>query len=128
AVGDTTNVAARLQGLAQPGEILLAQATRESVHALIDSESLSPVILRGKREPVMVHRLRGLKSPRPGTSGPGRPLSGFVGREREMADLHDALSHAESHHGQAVGIVSEPGMGKTRLLWEFRESLADGRV
>jgi class 3 adenylate cyclase/tetratricopeptide (TPR) repeat protein len=129
AVGDITNVAARLQGRAQPGEILVAQATDERVHGLVDTEPLAPVVLKGKTEPVTIYRVRGLRASRPsGEGSAGRPLSGFVGRDREMTELREALSHAEAGHGQVVGIVSEPGMGKTRLLWEFRHILPDGRV
>src|SRR5262249_36948306 len=50
-------------------------------------------------------------------------LSRFVGRERELVSLRDALTHAEAGRGQVIGIVGEPGVGKSRLLYEFRRSL-----
>jgi class 3 adenylate cyclase/tetratricopeptide (TPR) repeat protein len=129
AVGDITNVAARLQGLAQPGEILVAPATFDRVEALVQAEPLAPVLLKGKASPVAVHRILGLRTTRPAVEGTvGRPLSAFVGRDREMAELREALTHAEAGQGQAVGIVSEPGMGKTRLLREFRLDLKNRRV
>jgi predicted ATPase len=55
-------------------------------------------------------------------------LSPFVGREREVATLQALLAEVERGRGQAVGIVGEPGMGKSRLLWEFRRWLVDRRV
>jgi predicted ATPase len=58
----------------------------------------------------------------------GRGLTRFVGRERELALLHDCLGRAETRHGQVVGIVGEPGLGKSRLLYEFYVSLDQGRV
>ncbi len=129
AVGDTTNVAARLQAVAQPHEILIAEATYARVPGLVDAERLDPVQVKGKAEPVSARRLRELRVSSPAVeASAGRPLSEFVGRDREARELGEALTHAEAGHGQAVAIVSEPGMGKTRLLWEFRQRLVDRRV
>ena len=58
----------------------------------------------------------------------GRNLSRFVGRERELATLHDLLARAEDGHGQVVGILGEPGVGKSRLLHEFQQGLERGRA
>ena len=129
AVGDITNVAARLLDLARPGQIVLTQSTYDRVHGLVDTEPPESVVLKGKKEPIAVYRLWANRAARSsGANAAGRPLSGFVGRDREIAELREALTHAQAGHGQAVGIVSEPGMGKSRLLWEFRESLADSLV
>jgi class 3 adenylate cyclase/tetratricopeptide (TPR) repeat protein len=127
AVGHTTNVAARLQAHAAPGQILLSQVTFERVESLVEAEPVGAVDLKGTG-PVVAHRLLGLRPSRSTLeSARERPLSPFVGRDRELAALHDALAHVEAGRGQAVGIVGEPGIGKSRLLMEFRQSLTGRR-
>jgi class 3 adenylate cyclase/tetratricopeptide (TPR) repeat protein len=129
AIGDTVNVAARLQALAEPGAILASEATTRLVSGYVRSEALGPMDLKGRAEPVMVHCVVGVgprRSPLDGIAERG--LSPFVGRARELAMLHELLEQAEAGHGQAVGLVGEPGMGKSRLLLEFRRSLAGRRV
>jgi DNA-binding NtrC family response regulator/tetratricopeptide (TPR) repeat protein len=76
--------------------------------------------------PPAVYRVVGHE--RTGFEVGGRVLSGFVDREKDLAMLHDRLAHAEAGRGQVVGIVSEPGVGKSRILYEFRRSLGRGRV
>jgi transcriptional regulator with AAA-type ATPase domain/predicted ATPase len=76
--------------------------------------------------PPQVHRVVGHE--RTGFEVGGRVLSRFVGRERDLALLHDRLAHVEAGRGQVIGIVGEPGVGKSRLLHEFRQSLGRGRV
>jgi predicted ATPase len=76
--------------------------------------------------PAQVHRVVGHE--RTGFEVGGRVLSRFVGRGRDLALLHDRLAHVEAGRGQVVGIVGEPGVGKSRLLYEFKQSLARGRV
>jgi AAA ATPase domain len=99
AVGETVDVAAGLQQAAAHGTIVLSESTARQVIGYISLES-SP--------------LEGLGA---------RPLTPFVGRQRDMSTLGDILSHARAGHGQVVGIAGEPGMGKSRLLLEFRNSL-----
>jgi AAA ATPase domain/Adenylate and Guanylate cyclase catalytic domain len=129
AVGDTTNLAARLQQLAEPGGILVSDATRRQVGEQFRLEPLPPFSVKGKAEPVQAYRAGGVASRRsPLAARSERPLTGFVGRERELGVLSDLLEQAERGQGQAVGIVGEPGVGKSRLLYEFRQGLADRRV
>jgi class 3 adenylate cyclase/tetratricopeptide (TPR) repeat protein len=129
AVGDTTNVAARLQSLAQPGTILVAEPTYRLVEGYVRSEAQGPVQLRGRSQPVPVYSIIGR---RPGRSrlevSIDRGLTPLVGRERELNLLHDCLARAEAGRGQVVGIVGEPGIGKSRLLYEFRKSLEGERI
>src|SRR5262245_3090654 len=123
AVGDTTNVAARLQALADPGAILLAGSTHEMVRGFVVTEPIGPVPLRGRLEPVVVHKLTGLGSSRLPRADAEPDVSPFVGRAVELEALHEALARARAGRGQAVGILGEPGIGKSRLLTEFRLSL-----
>jgi class 3 adenylate cyclase/tetratricopeptide (TPR) repeat protein len=129
AVGDTTNLAARLQQLAEPETILVSDATRRQGGDQVRLEPLLPVQVKGKAEPVQAYRVLGLGSRRSPLAGRWeRALSRFVGRERELGVLNDLLEQAEHGQGQVVGIVGEPGVGKSRLLYEFRQGLAGRRV
>ena len=129
AVGDTTHLAARLQQLAEPGAILASEATWRLVEGYVRGERVGPVQVRGRSEPVVVVRLLGVGSRRSPLEGLGRHgLSQFVGRDRELEALLDLFAAVEEGRGQAVGIVGEPGVGKSRLLLEFRHRLAGRRV
>lgn len=124
AIGDTTNVAARLQALAAPGEILISESTERLVRGYVRLDEIGPMSLRGKREPITVYRLLGpgrRRSPLEGV--PARALSRFVGRERQLGVLREVFAQAEEGEGQLVGVVGEPGIGKSRLLYEFRQTL-----
>jgi class 3 adenylate cyclase/tetratricopeptide (TPR) repeat protein len=124
ALGDTTNVAARLQTLAEPGAILISDSTYRRVQSIVEVEPLGPVTLRGKTSSVAVYQLNRLKATRSPLAGaPNAPLTPFVGREAELALLDSALLDVERGRSQAIGILGEPGMGKTRLLLEFRRRL-----
>ena len=129
AIGDTTNLAARLEQIAEPGEILVSDSTSRLVQGYIRLEPLPPVEVKGKTEPVTPHKVLGMLSRRSPISRRGeRTLSQFVGRERELAVLDELLEQVESGQGQVVGIVAEAGQGKSRLLYEFRQRLHDKRV
>lgn len=121
AVGDTTNLAARLQQIAEPGSVLISESTWRMVQGEAQVEALAPTQIKGKTEPVQVYRLLGLG----GTQADyavlgGGSLAPFVGRERELAVLDELREQAESGHGQVVGIAGEAGSGKSRLLYELR--------
>jgi class 3 adenylate cyclase/tetratricopeptide (TPR) repeat protein len=121
AVGDTTNLAARLQQRAEPGEILASEATWRLVEGYVHGELLGPVPVKGLQKPVVVHRLTGVGPRRSPLEGLGpQALSHFVGRDRELEALLDLFDAAREGRGQALGIVGEPGVGKSRLLLEFR--------
>lgn len=129
AIGDTTNLASRLQGIAEPGEILLSASTSRLVAGYIRLETLEPVEVKGKRKPVAVYKAVGTLPRRsPVVSRSERTLSQFVGRERELATLEELFAQVEVGHGQVVGVVAEAGGGKSRLLYEFRQRLQDNQV
>ena len=129
AIGDTINVAARLESLAEPGEILIAESTARLVTGYVRVEAVGPLQVKGKGEPVPGYRVLGLGPRRSPLEGLGpRSLSRFVGRERQLAALEELLAQARDGQGQVVGLVAEPGMGKSRLVYEFRRGLAGERV
>jgi class 3 adenylate cyclase/tetratricopeptide (TPR) repeat protein len=127
AVGDTTHLAARLQQLAAPGEILLAGATARLVDGHAALEPCGPTAIRGLQAPVVVHRLTDERPAR--WSGAPRRRAGFVGRAREVTALEDLLERTRAYgRGHAVGVVGEAGIGKSRLVLELRERTADRPV
>jgi class 3 adenylate cyclase/tetratricopeptide (TPR) repeat protein len=124
AVGDTTNVAARLQSLAEPGTILIGEPTQRLVEGYIHSAAQGPVQVKGRTEPVQVYKVTGRRRGRSRLEvSIERGLSPLVGRERELNFLLNCLTRVKAGRGQVVGIVGEPGIGKSRLLYEFRKAL-----
>ena len=121
AVGKTTNLAARMQSAAEPGHIVITEDTHRLVQGYVHSDALR---VKGVSEPLVAYRVTGR---RPGRTrfqiSSERGLTPLVGRERELALLHDCLARVKSGRGQVVGVVGEPGVGKSRLLHEFRGSL-----
>jgi class 3 adenylate cyclase len=125
AIGDTTNLAARLQQHAEPGAILISETTYRLVQDDVQADSLAPISVKGKTKPVPSYRVLAYIPKRSPLRGLGeRALSEFVGRERDVVQLRSLLAEVQEGRGQVVGIVGEPGVGKSRLLYEFRQSLA----
>ena len=126
AVGDTTHVASRLEQLAEPGNILISEATHRLVRGYARVEDLGDLSVRGKTDRIRAYKVLGAGSRRSRLEGQeSQALTRFVGRERELATLMSLLAKAEGGDGQVVGIVGESGVGKSRLFHEFRERLAN---
>jgi hypothetical protein len=120
AVGQTTHLAARMEQLATPGTIRLPAATLRLVEGLVQVKALGPVPVKGLAEPVEVFELLGAATVRRRLQATvERGLTRFVGRQHELAVLHQALAQAEAGHGQVVAAVGEAGVGKSRLAYEF---------
>jgi class 3 adenylate cyclase/tetratricopeptide (TPR) repeat protein len=123
AVGQTTHLAARMEQLASPGTVLLSPQTLELSEGRIEVRPLGPVPIKGLAEPVLVYELVGAGAAHSRLRiSTGPCLTRFVGRTAEMAQLTRALEQAHAGHGQLVAIVGEPGVGKSRLYWEFTRS------
>jgi tetratricopeptide (TPR) repeat protein len=129
AIGDTANVAARIQQAAEPATILLSEATYELARSYVRVEPVGPLLLKGKADPITAYRLLDISQARAALrpSTVARRTT-FVDRQSDLAVLNDVLRQVESGHRQAVDIVGEPGIGKSRLLSEFRRQLASERV
>jgi len=126
AIGDTTNLAARMQSLAEPGTILITEATHRLAEGYIQSEALGPVQVKGRSEPVSVYKVTGHRRGRTRLEiSLERGLTPLVGRQRELDLLQSCLARARTGRGQVVGVVGEPGVGKSRLVYEFRRSLEE---
>jgi len=119
ATGDALNVAARLQGAAPPGEVLIAEATRVLAGDAVDVNPVEPLVLKGKREPVPAFRLLAA-----GATMERRHERVFVGRERELRLLSKAWAQAMAEQQcELVTVVGEPGIGKSRLAAEALSSI-----
>jgi class 3 adenylate cyclase/predicted ATPase len=128
-VGEPIDLAVRLQQMAAPGHILMSAATYQFVQGEVRVEACEAINIEGRTPPLAVYQVHGLAPQPSGMAGRGgRPLSPFVGRGRELAMLQTLLAHAEAGHGQVIGVSGDPGLGKSRLLYEFRRSLRDRRV
>ena len=123
AVGQTTHLAARMEQMAKPDSVLLTPATLRLVEGRVQVKSLGPVSVKGLGETVEVFELTGLSATRSRLQvSAARGLTRFVGRDGELDQLRIALERARARHGQVVAIVGEPGVGKSRLVWELAHS------
>jgi class 3 adenylate cyclase/tetratricopeptide (TPR) repeat protein len=126
--GDAINTAARLVTVAGPDEIVLGPATLALVQPYFVTEPLGSFSFRGKSRPLVVHRVRGRAARTPFEAAQRRGLSAYTGREREHARLDQALNDARAGRGRLIAVVGQPGLGKSRLLHEFRASIQDERT
>jgi class 3 adenylate cyclase/tetratricopeptide (TPR) repeat protein len=123
AIGQTVHLAARIEQLATPGSILLTPATLRLVEGAVEVDPLGPVPVKGLPEPIAVYELRRAGPSRSRLhAAAARGLTRFVGREGELEQRRQALGRASGGHGQVVAIVGEPGVGKSRLVWEVIHS------
>jgi TOMM system kinase/cyclase fusion protein len=123
ALGDTPNVAARLEGFAEPDTVVISDATHRLVAGLVISEDLGTPALKGIATPVRAHRVVQTLS---GPLAPAR-LTPFVGRDEELGLLLGRFELAEERRGQAVWISGEAGIGKSRLVHRLHERLRERR-
>jgi len=124
AVGDTTNLAARMENSANPGTILLSENTQKLVRDFFELESIGEIRIKGKKELQKAFQLikAGAVETRIGASV-AKGLTRFVGRKNSMNTLIGAFEKIISGSGQIIGMVGEAGVGKSRLLLEMRNML-----
>jgi hypothetical protein len=121
-IGYTTNLAARMQAVANAGSIAMTEHTRRLVEGYFALNSRGPTKVKGLAEPVNVYEVMGPGSLRTRLDvSRARGFSRFVGRDSDMQALDAALVQAQAGHGQVVGIVGQAGIGKSRLCFEFLE-------
>jgi class 3 adenylate cyclase len=125
AMGDAVNVAARMQALARPGTVLISAATHRFVAALVESLDVGALDLKGKANAVQAYEVTGLKH-----GATGRGLRGIhapmVGRDAQLGRLRGLFAIAKAGQGRVAAILGEPGIGKSRLLSEFRAEVEAG--
>jgi class 3 adenylate cyclase/tetratricopeptide (TPR) repeat protein len=123
AVGQTTHLAARMEQLATPGSTRLTSDTLRLAEGFIQVVPMGPMPVKGLANPVQVFELVGPSATRTRLqAAAARGLTRFVGRGRELDHLRQVLDKARAGQGQVVAVVGEPGVGKSRLVWEFIHS------
>jgi predicted ATPase len=123
AVGQTIHLAARMEQLAAPGSIVVAPDTLRLAEGYVAVKPLGPVNVKGLSAPVEVYEVTSAGAVRTRLErAAARGFTRFVGRDAEMDQLRGALERAAGGHGQVVAVVGEPGVGKSRLFYEFVHS------
>src|SRR5215469_628209 len=126
-IGHSISLASRLQTLANPGSIAISDGLRKLVEGYFTHKALGPARIKGSSEAVSVYEVTGLGPLRTRLQrAAGRGLTKFVGREREMEALRHAAELAREGRGQIVAAMADPGVGKSRLFYEFKATSASG--
>ncbi|HEX5984056.1 MAG TPA: adenylate/guanylate cyclase domain-containing protein [Solirubrobacterales bacterium] len=122
AIGHTVGLAQRMETLAEPSKAYLTEHTAELVRGFLDLHDLGEFEIKGASRPVRVFELAGVGPARSRLDlARERGFSRFVGREAELSRLDAALRRAQSGEATAIGVVAEPGIGKSRLYHEFAQ-------
>src|SRR6202035_2321767 len=120
-------LASRMQAVAPTRSIAISEHTRKFVEGYFDLKPLGPTKVKGVTEAVNVYEVTGLGPLRTRLQrAVGRGLTKFVGREREMEAMRHAAEQAKSGHGQIAAAMAEPGVGKSRLFYEFKATFQSG--
>jgi tetratricopeptide (TPR) repeat protein len=126
-IGHSTGVAARLEELATPGSIVISESVRKLVEGYFALKPLGPTRIKGLSAPLEVYEVTGLGALRTRLQRAAvRGYTKFVGRQREIETMKHAADLAKTGHGQIVGAVAEPGVGKSRLFEEFKAKNESG--
>jgi class 3 adenylate cyclase/tetratricopeptide (TPR) repeat protein len=129
AVGDTVNLASRMESLAEPGTTYISEDTFKITEGLFRVEALGEKEIKGKDKPLKVYQVIAPSSRRTRFDvSAERGLTSFVGRQRELELLLDGYERSREGRGQAISIISEAGIGKSRLLYEFRKAVTNEDV
>ncbi|MGI9332731.1 MAG: AAA family ATPase, partial [Gammaproteobacteria bacterium] len=126
---ETTEIATGLHDVAPPGVLLVSDSTHALVHTEIHAEPHDKIAAREGADKQRIYAIKAVVKRSAGVRHCKAPkLSRFVGRDRELAILHEHLESVSCGQGQVVGVTGEPGIGKSRLLHEFKNSLAGSPV
>ena len=126
AVGDTTNLASRMESMAESGSILVSANTHKLVRYFFEVEPLGQIQIKGKDQPQETYELiRATDVETRIAASLARGLTKLVGRRPEMEILHTAWQRVESGEGRVVDVVGEAGVGKSRLMYEFQKTISE---
>src|SRR5437867_2894809 len=120
-VGHSTNLAARMEQMATPGSILITEYTKKLTEGYFELKALGAAEIKGVETPLNVYEVVGAGPLRTRLQvSARRGLTRFVGRHSELEQMQRALEQAQGGQGQIVGVMGEPGLGKSRLFYEFQ--------
>jgi class 3 adenylate cyclase/predicted ATPase len=120
-VGQSTNLASRMESLATPGSIVVSEQTYKLTEGYFEFKALGQAQVKGFNEPLNIYEVAGVGPLRTKLQlSVRRRLARFVGRRSELEQLQRALESAKAGHGQIAGVMGEPGVGKSRLFYEFK--------
>ena len=126
-VGHSTNLAARMEQMANPGSIVISEYTQKLTEGYFELKALGAADIKGVEEPLNVYEVLGAGPLRTRLQvAARRGLSRFVGRHAELDQMQQALAQAKEGHGQILGVLGEPGLGKSRLFYEFKRTSQAG--
>src|SRR4029079_10216742 len=124
ALGETPNLAARVQGVAEPDTVVMSAVTQRLVQGLVECQDLGPQPLKGIAAPVSVYRIMGESGAQSRFDvAVGTGLTPLVGRDEELGLLQRGWMQAEAGAGQVVLLSGEPGIGKSRLVQTLKEQV-----
>jgi class 3 adenylate cyclase len=125
AIGDTTNLAARLQSLAEPGTVLISETTERLVRGFFKTRARGPLEVKGKSQPVTAFEVAGASGiDTPMAIAEARGLTPLTGRDAEVAQIVACFQRISERLPQVVAVVGDAGSGKSRLVYELRQRIA----
>jgi predicted ATPase len=129
-MGDAVNVAARMQGSARAGSVLITAATHRFVSTLVEAVDVGVLELKGKTDVVQAYEVTGLKAGGTRARGLLGVRAPMIGRDAQLARLQEVFEVVQARQGRVACVVGEPGIGKSRMLAELRASVerTDGSV
>ena len=122
-LGDTINTAARLSGLAKPGEIVMSPDTYHQAEGYFNFEPMEPTTVKGKAEPIRPYKVLSAKEDPTKTHRLSGLRAVLIGRKVEMAQLQEAVTNLRQGKGSIFSIVGDAGTGKSRLIEDFKATL-----
>src|SRR5690349_7612637 len=123
AMGDTVNVAARMQSAARPGSVLVTSATYRFIAPLVEASDVGMLELKGKSDAVRAYEVSGIRRDAIGTRGLAGIRAPLVGRDADLDRLVKVFRVVQAGQGRVAAVLGDPGLGKSRLLAELHESI-----
>jgi class 3 adenylate cyclase/predicted ATPase len=128
-VGHSIHLAARMESLASGGAVVASEGTYKLIEGYFECKALGEAKVKGVTEPIAIYAVLGVGPLRTRLQvSARRGFTRFVGRQSELEHLRHALAQATAGHGQIVGVMGEPGLGKSRLFYEFTLTAQSGAL
>lgn len=124
AMGDAVNTAARMESSAEPGTILITEATKKLIEKDFELKFIGPIQVKGKSEPINTYRILNIKKSETFEDIIKRFHSPLIGRNQELRKLREVINGLSSGRGGIVSIIGESGIGKSRLVAELRKQFS----